>query len=85
MSKVWSPSLATFFRAKRTSRQSHAPHLLELSLGGYLLNKKRCLNALEETGQPPDELALGDPQLRVGRRTIVEGDREPIELGGQLR
>jgi hypothetical protein len=83
-SKVRSPSLATILTADRAFRGSHASHLLELPLGGYLLDEERCLNSLEEPGQPPDELALGDPELRIGGRAVVEGDREPIELSGQL-
>jgi hypothetical protein len=55
-----------------------------LALGGHLLDEKRRLNALEEPGQPPDELALGDPKLRIGGRAVVEGDRESIEFRGQL-
>ena len=42
---------------------------------------QRGLDAVEETLQPPDELGLGNAQLRIARRGPgPEGQRQPVEF-----
>src|SRR4051794_1557544 len=58
----------------RSGRQL-APHLLELLAGLHLLREQRRLDAVEQALEPPDELSLSDPQLRVARRRVTRERR----------
>ena len=60
-------------------------HLLELAAGGHLLGEQRRLDAVEEALQPADELRLGDSELGIARDVRLEGERQPVELGGEVR
>ena len=62
-------------------RGERAAHLLELRAGRHLLCEQRCLDAVEESFEPADQLRLGDSQLGLARRGVVrERQREPFKL-----
>ena len=53
--------------------------------GGHLLGVDRGLDAVEQPLEPADQLGLGDPQLALAGRLLVERQRQPLELLDQLR
>src|SRR4051794_23298139 len=60
----WTPHLSAGGHGPR--RQCPA-HLFELGASSYLLGVDRGLDSVEQPLQPPDQLRLGDPELRLRR------------------
>ncbi len=56
------------------------PHLFQLGPRRHLLGHQCRLDPVEEPLQPAHQLGLGDPQLGLGGRLLVEGDRDPLQL-----
>ena len=55
-------------------------------LPGGMLGREGGLDAVEEALQPANQLGLGDPQLRVRRRSVRgEGQGDPFQLLDQCR
>ena len=67
-----------------SARRERSTHLLQLGPRRHLLRIYRRLDAVEEAFQPADELRLGDPQLRVARGLVAEGQSETVKLLDQL-
>src|SRR5450631_537834 len=65
-------------------RRERTTHVLKLLLGCHLLGEERGLNAVEQPFEPSDELCLGNAQLGVRRRLIVERQGDSLELVDQL-
>ena len=59
-------------------------HLLQLRLRGHLLRDERGLDAVEQPFEPADELGLGDAELGVGGRLVLEGQGDSLELLDEL-
>src|SRR4051795_13680563 len=59
-------------------------HLFELGASSYLLGVDRGLDPVEQPLQPPDELRLGDPELRLRRCLRAEWKRQPLQLLDEL-
>ena len=53
-------------------RRQRPTHLLELRASGHLLGVDRGLDAVEQPLEPADQLGLGDPQLALAGRPLVE-------------
>src|SRR5437762_11618051 len=62
-----------------TRWQSSTAHLVELSPRLHVLRPEGCLNSLEQSFQPSDQLGLGDSDLRLAWGSL-ERDRERAQL-----
>src|SRR5438552_8255777 len=62
-----------------TRWQSSTAHLVELSPRLHVLRPEGCLNSLEQSFQPSDQLGLGDSDFRLAWGSL-ERDRERAQL-----
>src|SRR5690606_1443121 len=73
-------------RRRRQGRLPAAADLVQLEPGRHLLRHQRRLDAVERPFQPAHQLSLGDAQLSLARHCrLGEGQREPLQLVGELR
>jgi hypothetical protein len=60
-------------------------HLVEPSSCLHLLGEQHGLNSMEQTFEPPHELSVRDPQLRItGNVVVLERKAQTLELLAQF-